>query len=177
MAEFKLSYTGQEIEDKLGQIAETGVTEGTYGGYVSQPSSSYYKIPNITVDSYGKITSASESLLQVANTKSAGLMSAEMYNTVSGAVSLAYSKTGTMSSSLNETCPGAFTSGQMPIMVYAYVSYVPESSTVTNVVPMDWYLIYNSNYGYYHLYLLRPANVTGDISYTVYSNYQISMTH
>ena len=61
-----------------GALEPTGVTAGTYGSYTSQPT--HYYIPNITVDEYGRITEASQSLLSLASDKSNGLMTNSMYN-------------------------------------------------------------------------------------------------
>ena len=80
MAEYKLSYTGAEIDEKLSMVGQrTGVTAGTYGGY----KSSYYDIPNITVDDYGRITSVFGSTLTTVNSKSNGLMPYTAYNFLS----------------------------------------------------------------------------------------------
>lgn len=73
--EYQLSYTGEQIDEKLSKVEPTGVTAGTYGGYAS----SVYSIPNITVDEYGRVISVSTSSLTDANIKNAGLMPYKSY--------------------------------------------------------------------------------------------------
>ena len=63
-----------------GSLEPTGVEAGTYGEYNS--SSSYYYVPNITVDEYGRITEASQSYLGLANDMNNGLMSYVFYSYV-----------------------------------------------------------------------------------------------
>ena len=85
--EYQLSYTGEQIDEKLSKVEPTGVTAGTYGGYAS----STYSIPNVTVDEYGRVTNVSTSSLIDASDKGAGLMPYKCYNYLSGNKHLAAS--------------------------------------------------------------------------------------
>ena len=73
--EYKLSYTAEEINESLDKINSlevtdgiigennlpaSGVTAGTYGGLDTE--NSVYNIPSMTVDEYGRVIEASNSV-------------------------------------------------------------------------------------------------------------------
>lgn len=58
-------------------VGNSGVTAGSYGGYDSTVPA--YNIPNVTVDAYGRVTAASNSVLPQASPSESGYLSAEDY--------------------------------------------------------------------------------------------------
>lgn len=56
---------------------ETGVVEGVYGGF--NTSANIYNIPNVTVDKYGRVTEASNSVLPPATSGLMGLVTPNLY--------------------------------------------------------------------------------------------------
>lgn len=65
-------------------LNKTGVVAGSYGGYDSNYGA--YKIPNVTVDEYGKVTEASNSVLGFATNKGSGILSASDYSSFKSSV-------------------------------------------------------------------------------------------
>ena len=58
-------------------VGSSGVTAGSYGGYDSTVPA--YNIPNVTVDAYGRVTDASNSVLPQASSSEDGYLSADDY--------------------------------------------------------------------------------------------------
>ena len=151
VSEYKLPYTGAEVQEKLNAIGEGDVTAGTYGSYTSTSPSPYYYIPKITVNDQGIVTAASQSYLGTASTKSAGIMDSTMYsyvynNTFSQAYSFtgAYKMTSSMSiGSIQKTSVlvnNAYTYLPQIQAAYAYI-YVDEEATTRYWVPIDYYFV------------------------------------
>lgn len=112
--------------------ADSGATAGTYGSYNS--GSNYYYIPSVTVDAKGHITSASQSYLGLASSKSAGILSASDYSAFSSGGS-AYT---TCTAYVGQGFAGYFYTGNLslfkntyPILLGAYVKcHINNQSTM-----------------------------------------------
>lgn len=74
----------QSIDLIPDELNKTGVVAGSYGGY--DTSNSVYKIPNVTVDEYGRVTEASNSALGFVSKKGSGILSASDYNNFKSSV-------------------------------------------------------------------------------------------
>lgn len=139
--EYQLSYTGEQIDEKLSKVEPTGVTAGTYGGYAS----SVYSIPNVTVDAYGRVTNISTSSLTDASSKGAGLMPYACYNYVSGNKHLAANLSNTFAND-NSWHTITLSTAQ------GFSSSVYENGSYTSIYASGVYAVY--------AYIIPPFNTS-----------------
>lgn len=159
-----------------GSLEPTGVTAGTYGTY---SSGSYYYIPNIAVDEYGRITSATQNYLGFADAKSSGLINNTMYSfiannshlgTVSGTTTADKDNYKTITTGNNADCisisvfdssTSSYNYVYYPKVYGVYfIAYVDSSKTTQAVIPVkDYYAIYNvsSKGNYATVYFKFPS--------------------
>lgn len=151
-----LVLTGHIVNEvtklKEHHLPEVDVIPRNYGGLYG----TYYNIPNIKVDSMGRVIEASESVISEASSKSSGIMPSAMYSyiengdhanyaKVSFAVNSEYSFTLTNFKRLYITMTD---SGNVyiPVVyaVYAYL-YTDASKTIKQLVPIPYKIVPNSS--------------------------------
>ena len=68
--------------DQLKKLLSNEVVEGTYGETDRDPNGLIYNIPNITVDEYGRVVAASNSVLPYASVESDGYITSDDYKKI-----------------------------------------------------------------------------------------------
>ena len=160
-----------------GSLEPTGVTAGTYGSYTSQSSSSSYYIPIVTVDEYGRITSASQSYLGMASAKSNGLISMTDYNKFNYVLS--NTRSVTLYAGQTSVFAGNISISNSyipyPIMINATGEYT-DSDGNTYAIPVKWNCrkyTYTSSFTY-TVYFEIDTALEYDLSIFAGCNYYIS---
>lgn len=125
---FFLEATGCKVSEvvKLNEkhLPETDVIPGQYGGLYG----SYYSIPNIKVDSTGRVVEASESVIREASTKTSGIMPTAMYSHIASGNHVKYLRA---SFAVNSEYSFSFSNFK-----YFSVMLSEESGTVYRYVPV-----------------------------------------
>ena len=187
--EYKLSYTGQEIDEKLREISKltepTGVEAGTYGSFGGPFGT--YNIPSIEVDELGRITAASNKVLSQASTTESGYLSFRDYKKIASipATVGSYKYTilaGSTESSMwmcNATVDGDAQEPDIAPFFYITGTYI-DVDGYKWIIPINWRAYRTRNYDSmydrtsftYRIVAAISEPVEYDIIATIYSNYQ-----
>ena len=179
VSEYKLPYTGAEVQEKLNAIGEGDVTAGTYGSYTSTSPSPYYYIPKITVNDQGIVTAASQSYLGTASTKSAGIMDSTMYNYVYNNYHLqvntqvaTYKNPSLYANSCSYTSLTIDSATVYFPRIYGIYAYIYINDTTKNWVPVNNYTYASSSTNY-----VTINNIEIDSKYDQYNDDDSSVTY